>query len=235
MDKVGPICRSAKDCAIVFDAIRGNDPHDQTLIDQPFNYDSKTDLKDMKIGYLADLFKEEYRNRSFDLQSLDLLRSMGANLEAVQLPNDLPISSLVNMLNVEAAAAFDELTRSNQDELLVRQIEQAWPNVFRAARFIPAVEYIQMARFRQQLIQEMHAVMKTYDAIICPSYGGNQLLITNLTGHPSVVLPNGPYQPNTYSSLSVIGNLFEEEKILRVAELYQSKTDYEDWQPSIFK
>jgi Asp-tRNA(Asn)/Glu-tRNA(Gln) amidotransferase A subunit family amidase len=235
MDKIGPICRSAKDCAMVFDAIRGDDDLDQTLINQPFNYDDQTELKDLKIGYLHNLFEREYGNRTFDLQSLDILRSLGANLIKVELPEDLPIGSLSTMLSVEAAAAFDELTRSNKDDLLVRQIERAWPNTFRAARFVPAVEYIQMARHRFQLIQKMHALMKEFDAIICPSYGGQQLLITNLTGHPCVVMPNAPYQTNTYSSITVIGNLFDEEKILRVAELYQAKTDYEDWKPDYFK
>jgi Asp-tRNA(Asn)/Glu-tRNA(Gln) amidotransferase A subunit family amidase len=235
MDKIGPICRSAKDCAMVFDAIRGEDYLDQTLIKQPFNYDQHSELKDLKIGYLHNLFEREYSNRAFDLQSLDILRSLGADLIKVELPDDLPIGALSTMLSVEAAAAFDELTRSNKDTLLVRQIERAWPNTFRAARFVPAVEYIQMARHRFQLIQKMHTLIKEFDAIVCPSYGGQQLLITNLTGHPCIVMPNAPYQPNTYSSITVIGNLFDEEKILRVAELYQAKTDYEDWRPDYFK
>jgi Asp-tRNA(Asn)/Glu-tRNA(Gln) amidotransferase A subunit family amidase len=108
MDKIGPICRSAKDCAMVFDAIRGEDYLDQTLIKQPFNYDQHSELKDLKIGYLHNLFEREYSNRAFDLQSLDILRSLGADLIKVELPDDLPIGALSTMLSVEAAAAFDE-------------------------------------------------------------------------------------------------------------------------------
>ena len=139
------------------------------------------------------------------------------------------------MLSTEAAAAFDELTRSDRDTLLVRQIKSAWPNTFRTSRFIPAVEYINANRIRYQLIQELNAVLKEYDAVITSSFGGNQLLITNLTGHPCLVLPDGFTAEGRPTSFSIIGNLFEEDKLLTVAKMYQELTDYEEVHPPLFQ
>ena len=119
--------------------------------------------------------------------------------------------------------------------MLVRQIKNAWPNSFRESRFIPAVEYINANRIRYELIQEINAILKDYDAIITPSFGGNQGLITNLTGHPCVVLPNGFDGKERPTSFSIIGNLFEEEKILQLAIKYQEETNFEDVHPPLFQ
>ena len=225
MDKIGPICRSVEDCALVFDAIYGPDGKDLTVFDLPFNWDSSLDLKDIRNGYLKKAFERDYRNKKNDEAVLEVLRSLGAELVPFDLP-DLPVRALSFILNAEAAAAFDELTRSNRDDLLVRQTRGAWPNSFRQARLIPAVEYIQANRIRTLLMQEMTQKMKGIDIYIAPSFGGNNLLLTNLTGHPAVVVPNGFNEKGSPTSISFIGNLFEEAKTLRVAKAYQDATGF---------
>ena len=234
MDKIGPICRSAEDCAIVFDAIRGVDSLDATLINLPFNYKNNIELKDLKIGYFKSLFEGEYGNKKNDSLSLRALEELGAKLIPVNLPNDIPAGALSFILSAEAAAAFDDLTRSNRDSLLVRQIKNAWPNVFRTARYIPAVEYIQANRLRYLLQVAFHKMIKDYDVIVSPSFGGNQLLITNLTGHPCVVTPNGFTENGSPTSISFIGNLYDEASILSVARSYQEATDFDEKHPPLF-
>ena len=225
MDKIGPICRSVDGCALVFNAIYGPDGKDLTVIDLPFDWNPSLDLKDIRIGYLKKAFERDYRNKKNDEASLKVLRSLGAELVPFDLP-ELPVRALSFILNAEASAAFDELTRSNRDDLLVRQIKEAWPNVFRQARFIPAVEYIQANRIRTLLIQEMAQKMKRIDVYIAPSFGDNNLLLTNLTGHPAVVVPNGFNEKGSPTSISFIGNLLEEAKTLRVAKAFQDATDF---------
>ncbi|MBC8403498.1 MAG: amidase, partial [Candidatus Marinimicrobia bacterium] len=154
MDKLGPICRNTTDCALVFEAIYGPDGIDQTIIDLPFTYNPDLDISKLRIGYLAQDFDEDYPTRENDQKTLQRLRDLGAELIPITLP-DYPIEELAIILSAEAAAAFDELTRSGQDDQLVRQIKNAWPNEFRVSRFIPAVEYIQANRVRYLLIQEM--------------------------------------------------------------------------------
>jgi Asp-tRNA(Asn)/Glu-tRNA(Gln) amidotransferase A subunit family amidase len=138
------------------------------------------------------------------------------------------------MLLVEGAAAFDDLTRLGLDDQLVAQNKTAWPNVFRAARFIPAVEYIQMSRQRSVLIEEMHALMKEYDVIITPSFAGQQLQITNLTGHPALCLPNGFGANGSPTSITLLANLFEEEKLIMVGRLIQENSDWQAKRPPLF-
>jgi len=234
MDKVGPICRSANDCAIVFNAIYGRDGIDQSVIRAPFNYNAKMDLQKLKIGYLKGLFERDYFNRGNDSIALTVLRSLGLELSAVGLPENIPYRAMGIILAAEAAAAFDELTRSDDDDLLVRQDRGAWPNFFRRSRFIPAVEYIQANRVRYFLIQEMYALFKEYDVIVAPSFGGPQLLATNLTGNPVVVVPNGFNDSGSPTSISFIGRLFDEGTIIALANAYQKATDFETSYPPLF-
>jgi Asp-tRNA(Asn)/Glu-tRNA(Gln) amidotransferase A subunit family amidase len=234
MDKIGPICRSVSDCSLVFNAIYGPDGKDFTLVNLPFNWDPSLNLKDIRVGYLKKLFEREYKNKKNDEASLQALRSLGVEPVPFDLP-ELPVNALSFILDAEAAAAFDELTRSNRDDLLVRQIKQAWPNSFRQARLIPAVEYIQANRIRTILMEEMAQKMKGIDVYIAPSFGGNNLLLTNLTGHPAVVVPNGFDEKGSPTSISFIGNLFEEAKTLRVAKAYQDVTDFHRKHPDLKK
>ncbi len=225
MDKIGPIARTVEDCALIFDAIRGPDGIDQSVVDLPFNYNPDVDLSKLRIGYLKKLFERDYPNKVNDQATLQVLRDLGANLIAIDLP-DVPVRPLSFILNAEAAAAFDELTRSGRDDLLVRQIKNAWPNVFRTSRFIPAVEYIQANRVRYLLIQEMAKMMSKVDVYVAPSFGGNNLLLTNLTGHPAVVVPNGFNDKGSPTSITFIGKLYDEATVLAVAKKYQDATDF---------
>ena len=234
MDKIGPICRSVEDAALVFDAMRGSDGLDATVIDAPFNYSADVDLSALRIGYTKDLFESEYRFKDSDAATLAKLRELGVDLIPVELPSATPVRPLAFVLSAEAASAFDALTRSNGDDLMVRQIKNAWPNVMRSARLIPAVEYIQANRARYQLVQDMQNFMNDLDVYVCPSFGGNNLLLTNLTGQPCVVLPNGFSDEGTPMSITFMGNLFDEATVLAVAKAYQDATDFHLKQPPAF-
>ena len=223
MDKLGPICRNVEDCAIVFNAIHGPDGIDQTLYDAPFNYDPKTKLRSLKIGFLKTDFDQA--NRTNDLATLARLRDLGATLVPLELPK-IPLTDMSFVLSVEAAAAFDDLTRSGRDDLMVRQIANAWPNVFRECRFVPAVEYIQANRIRYVLIQQTAKALGDLDLFIAPSFDGTSEHLTNLTGHPCVVLPNGFDAKGMPTSICFIGNLFAEAKILEAAKIYQDATEF---------
>jgi len=235
MDKIGPICRSADDCALVFDVIRGSDGIDNTVVDKAFNYNFNADIKNLKIAYLKDEFRGDYENRENDLEVLSVFNRMGVDLIPVEMNfEDIPLSSLRIILYAEAAAAFDELTRTGLDSLLTAQDEWSWPNTFRAARFIPAVEYIQANRYRTLLMEEMGKLMKDYDVLITPSFRGNQLLVTNLTGHPCVVVPNGFNEENSPASICFIGRLYDEASILLAASKYQEATGFDEMHPPLF-
>jgi Asp-tRNA(Asn)/Glu-tRNA(Gln) amidotransferase A subunit family amidase len=234
MDKIGPICRSAEDLAIVFNAIYGPDGMDQTLYDVPFNYTPEINLQDLKVGYLKDDFDSVYNFHLNDSLTLAKLKEIGIELIPVELP-DIPVNDLSFILSSEAAAAFDELTRSNRDDLLVRQIKNAWPNEFRSSRFIPAVEYINANRVRFLLIQEMEKLMRDIDLYIAPSWEGDNLLLTNLTGHPCVVLPNGFSDSGTPTSITFIGKLFDEGKLIAFAKAYQDATGFHKKHPAVFE
>lgn len=232
MDKIGTLCRNTEDLAIVFNAIYGSDGIDQTLYDAAFNYSPKVDFKKLKIGYLKNDFARKYPFHDNDSLALKKLQELGVQLIPIELP-DLPVNDISFVLSAEAAAAFDELTRSNRDDLLVRQVKNAWPNVFRSSRFIPAVEYINANRVRFTLIQEMQKIFDKVDLYISPSWVGSNLLITNLTGHPCVVVPNGFSERGTPTSFTFIGKLFDEGTIIAVAKAYQDATDHHKKHPKL--
>lgn len=221
MDKVGPITRSAEDAAIVFAHIQGSDLLDLTIHDAPFSYGTLPQPGKLKVGYIKAFFNQNYPGKEADLKVLEDLRTMGYELEELDWDFELPINALRIILNAEAGAAFDELTRSGKDSLLVAQGNNAWPNLFRSSRFIPAAEYINANRIRTLLQQSVHALMQNYDVVVTPSYGGNQLLVTNLTGHPCVVVRNGFQANGSPLSISFLGNLFEDEKPLALAQAWQ--------------
>lgn len=233
MDKLGPITRSAEDAALVFSEIYGPDGIDPSLYDLPFNYDADFDFRNMRIGYVEAAFEANYANRDHDTATLAVLRDLGANLIPIELPQvDFNASNLI--LSVEAAAAFDELTRSGRDSELVRQVKQAWPNVFRTGRFVPAVEYIQANRARTILMEEMLEAIQDVDVYVSPSFVGGNLLLTNLTGHPSVVVPNGFTADGMPTSITFNGHLFEEGLVLSLARAYQRHTDFHRQKPEGF-
>ncbi|MFI5252262.1 MAG: amidase [Bacteroidota bacterium] len=225
MDKLGPICRNVEDCAIVFNAIYGKDPSDPATYDAPFNYTPNIDLKELKIGYLKNDFDSVKDNKEMNEAVFSVLKIMGIELLPIELPK-YPTNDLAIILTAEAGAAFDDLTRSGKDSLMVLQSKDAWPNIFRTARFIPAVEYIQASRIRYLIIQDMQTLMKKIDIYLAPAFQGDNLLLTNLTGHPCVVLPTGFTKEGLPTSITFMGKLFGEGELLAFAKKYQDATDF---------
>lgn len=235
MDKIGPICRSALDCAIVYDVIRGADPMDRTKVNAAFNYNGNDDVKKLRVGYLKTKFDGDSSNMEHHNHSLETLRSLGIQLEEVELPDNLPDDAMGIVLTAEAAAAFDELTRSNRDDELVNQLIWAWPNTFRKARFIPAVEYINAMRGRTLLIESYHQATKDFDVIVAPAFYGSQLGMTNLTGHPCLVLPDGFNKEGSPTSITFLGKLYGEAALITIGRAFQEATDWDDQHPSFFQ
>ncbi len=234
MDKIGPISRSVVDNAIVLSIIHGMDEKDPSTIPASFNYSARKEVKHLKVGYFKSFFEGERANIKNDRAVLEVLLAQGIELHPLELTPSVNPAPIVNMLMVEGAAAFDELTRLDLDDQLVAQHRNAWPNIFRSARFIPAVEYVQMSRQRTVLIQEMHALMKDYDVIVTPSFAGQQLQITNLTGHPALCLPNGFSENGSPTSITLLANLFDEEKLIMLGRLIQENTDWQAKRPPMF-
>lgn len=234
MDKLGPMCRAVEDCAAVFAAIHGPDGRDPTIRDLPFNWDAHRDLRGLRIGYYKSAFDatENHASKPFDDAALDVMRSrLRVTLLPVETPSDYPLNALRVILNAESAAAFDALTRGPDDDLLQNS---SWPASFRQSRFIPAVEYLQANRIRTLVMAAMDKVMQQVDVFVTPSFGGNVLLLTNLTGHPAVVVPNGFNEDGTPVSISFVGKLFGEAELLRVAKAYQDATSFHLQRPPLF-
>ena len=233
MDKVGPICRSIEDCALVLDAIYGADGRDETSLDVPFNWTPDTNISKLKIGYLKTEFEsgtDEARKKMY-AEALDALRSAGAKLEPLELPK-FSTDSLRIILTAEAATAFDDLTRDGGVNQLSGQAPGDWPNSFRSARFIPAVEYLRAQRARTLLMREMDSLMQNWDAFVSPAPGSASLLITNLTGHPQAVLPCG-FINNLPQAIMFTGKLYDEVTPMRIALAYEKTTKWHTMHPKL--
>ncbi len=233
MDKLGPMCRSVDDCALIYSVMKGSDGLDLSVVDVPFQVPTKKELGSLRIGYIESAFKDTNTTDN-DRAVLTRLRELGFTLIPIELP-EFPTSSLSFLLNVEAAAAFDEMTRTNTDDELVRQVKWAWPNVFRTARHVPAVEYVQANRARVILNQKMFELFKSIDLYVAPSFWGDNLLRTNLTGHPCVVIPNGFNEKGSPTSISFIGDLYRDGEVVAVAHAYQRGTSWHKKYPPKFK
>ena len=233
MDKLGPMCRSVNDCALIYSVIKGTDGLDLSVVDVPFQVPTKKELRLLRIGYIESAFIDTNTTDN-DRAVLTRLRELGFKLIPIELP-EFPTSSLSFLLNVEAAAAFDEMTRTNKDDELVRQVKWAWPNVFRTARHVPAVEYVQANRSRIILNQKMSELFKNIDVYVIPSFWGDNLLRTNLTGHPCVVLPNGFNEKGLPTSISFIGDLYKDGEVIAVSHVYQRGTGWHKKYPPKFK
>jgi len=232
MDKVGPMCRNAEDCAIVFSSIQGKDAKDKTTTPIPFSYNPTMDIKTLKVAYLKeDIEKDTTKGKANLLKALTTFKRMGIEPEPVRLPTDIPFDGFDIILRAESGAFFDELVRSGQVDVMVEQHKKSRANSLRQSRFIPAVEYLQANRHRQLLIERMHKLMKDYDVLISPSFGNKQLVITNLTGHPVIALPTGLDDEKLPTSLTLVGNLYDEGKILLLAQRFQEITDYDELHP----
>jgi Asp-tRNA(Asn)/Glu-tRNA(Gln) amidotransferase A subunit family amidase len=251
MDKIGPLCRYVEDCALVMSVINGPDEKDASVKDLPFNWDANLDIKTLRVGYVKEAFEKEpeakaneteddkksrlrrIEQRKIDLASLEILRSqLGLKLIDIKLP-EFPFGNLLPILNAEAAAAFDDLTRSGRDKLLTAQGKNDWPNSFRVGHFIPAVEYVNANRARTIGMQKWAELFTTIDVLVAPTFGTSQLVATNLTGHPAIILPNGFREDGTPTSLTFVGNLYREDQLLAVAKAYQDATEWNKRHPVI--
>ncbi len=227
MDKLGPMCRSVEDCALVFSAIYGPDGRDLSVHDVPFTWDARIRPGSVRVGYFQKAFErdeKDYPNKRFDLAALEVMRAQGATLIPVEIP-DLPYDAMSMILSAEAGAAFDEFTRQGRVNEMKRQGRNTWPTVFRMARFISAVDYINANRARTIAMQRWANLFRGVDVIVAPT-SSPQLTATNLTGHPAVILPNGFREDGTPVSITFLGDLFGEGKLLAVAHAYQQATDF---------
>lgn len=239
LDKVGPICRSAEDAAVVFNYIHGTDGLDQSAVNKPFNYQPKTDVKKMRVAYAKNYYERITDTSRSEWKVLEAYKKMGVELVPIHFPDSgqyhYAIMDIV--IGAECAAAFDDFTRTNLDDEMTRQGRGDWPNSFRTSRFVPAVEYINANRHRYLLMQQVNEAMKDIDVLICPTRGsGNQGAITNLTGHPVVCVPTGfDKRNNLPTSITLIGKLYDEATILAAAKAYQDATQWDEMHPAMFK
>jgi Asp-tRNA(Asn)/Glu-tRNA(Gln) amidotransferase A subunit family amidase len=234
MDKIGPLARNAEDCEIVFAAIYGKDDQDPSTNEAPFNHVSKSP-RELKVAYLKKDLDADTTITGDNLRaSLEVFKQMGIEPDSIALPDNFPYSSFDIILRAEAGAFFDELVRSGEVDIMVEQNGGSRANSLRQSRFIPAVEYLQANRQRRLLIEEVNKLFKNYDVIIAPSYRSRQLLITNLTGHPVISVPNGFDKKDRPTSFTLIGNLYDEGSILSLAKAFQDSTEYDEKHPPKF-
>ena len=223
MDKIGPMARSVEDCALVFGAIHGADGLDLAAVDRPFSWPMRRDLRSLRVGYVEGGTPVEKR------RELTVLRDLGVKLVPIKLPDKLPVNALRYILTAEAATAYDDITRKGITEGL-----NSWPGTFRLGQFIPAVEYLRANRIRTLLMRAMEEVMATVDAYV----GGNDLLLTNLTGHPTLVLANGFQKQGNVevpTALTFTGRLYGETELLALGHAYQQATDFHLRHPAMDK
>jgi Asp-tRNA(Asn)/Glu-tRNA(Gln) amidotransferase A subunit family amidase len=235
LDKAGPMSRSAEDDAIIYYYLKGTDGKDYGSVDHAFNYNQKRDIKKLRIGYIENYFNRLPKEAA-EWTVIETFKQIGVEPKPVIWTDSVlyPFNIVSLVLNAESAAAFDELTRTDRDSLIERQDKAFWPNSFRSARYIPAVEYINANRYRSRLCQKVQELMKDFDVVITPTFAGSQLAITNLTGNPVVCMPMGFNQRGLPQSITFIGNLYDEASILEAAKVYQSKTDHHKRHPEMF-
>ena len=220
MDKLGPIARTVDDCALILDAIHGFDKRDPASVEQPFHWPSDTPLSQIKVGY---------RKSNEEADALKTLKKLGVQLLPIELPKRFPLNSLLTILDVESGAAFDDITRDGITDGL-----GPWPRTFQKARFVPAIDYLRANRIRTLLMQEMVPIFDKVDLYI----DGNDLLITNLTGHPMVCVPNGFNERRGIkrpTAITFTGKLYGETQLLAVASAFQMETGFHLERPPMDK
>ncbi len=211
MDKLGPITRSMEDTALVLDAIHGADGLDISAVDRPFHWPDRREIRGLRVGFVH---RDDKPDDSRD--ELRVLKDLGVTLVPITLPTAIPAGAVSLMLGVEAATVFDDLTRRHISEGL-----NDWPSSFRVSQHISAVEYLRAARVRTLLMRAMADLMKTVDLYV----GGNDLTITNLTGHPTAVLPHGFSDRDgrpAPGSITFTGQLYGESTLIALASAFQT-------------
>ncbi|HUE88304.1 MAG TPA: amidase [Vicinamibacterales bacterium] len=236
LDKVGPMTRSVRDAALVLEAVYGPDGRDETVPNIAFNWNGQRDVENLRIGYV----ESELRGASGDRDAatrrplyeaaLDVYRKAGARLVPITLPA-LPASAVYAILNAEAGAMFDELTRSGAINELADKSPNSRANQLRATRFIPAVEYIRAQRVRTLLLHEMNAVFDEVDVFLSLS-SSDSVTATNLTGHPAIVLPGG-FVDGLPVGVMLTGRLWDEPTVLRAAAAFEAATTWHTAHPKL--
>jgi len=230
MDKLGPICRGVEDCALVLATLNGPDGADPSVHDVPFNWDAGLDMTKLRVGYLKSAFDRDRDDKALENAALEAVRRLGVNPVPVALP-DYPIAPLSAIIRTESAAAFDKLVRTGRVDLIERS---ARPRALREARFVPAVEYIQANRMRTLIMRDFARELTDIDVVVTPSHARGLLPITNLTGHPVVVVPAGFRDDGTPISISFLGNLWKDAEAAALAKAYQDATEWHRRQPPRF-
>ncbi|MEI6343095.1 MAG: amidase [Verrucomicrobiota bacterium] len=233
LDKLGVLARTAEDSALVLSVIQGPDGEDPAAVNAGFRWDDVASIRGFKVGVLrADLAREkggESRHES----ALAALRELGVELHDVQLPSH-PREPLMLILHAEASASFEPWVRDGRAEGLVQQEDWNWPNQFRAARLVPAVEYLEANRARWLLAREMERILSRFDAVVAPPWAGDALMFSNFSGHPCVVLPDGAKDGGKPNTFCLLGRWFGEERLLKVARAYQKATPWHRARPPGF-
>jgi len=249
LDKIGPMCRYAEDNAIVLSVLNGYDEFDTGSVDMGFAYDGRRSVSDLTIGFDPAWYEGEDVS-DVDRTALDAVRRLGADVREVTLP-ELPVDEIMPALNVESAAAFEELTLSGRDELLRRQIDNAWPNAFRQSRYLSAVDYLQAERLRRRVMQEAHEFFGQVDVVFGPSFGTPMLSLTNYTGQPCLAMRAGFVERRSGSlfghpendtdetlyrvprSVSLWSSLYQEGKLITVGRALEAELGVVSERPAL--
>ena len=222
MDKLGPIARTAEDCGLVLATIAGHDPRDPSTREMPFVYPHDSTPDQWKIGYV------ESQVSPGEQSCLDALKNAGAQLIAVKLPDRFPLSAMLTTLDVEAATSFDDLLRTGPLRGL-----GAWPNIFREGQFVPAVHYLRSNRLRSELVKEAEALYQTVDVVV----GSDDLLLTNLSGHPSMIVTAGSMERRGGARpwpIKLTARYWGEDRMLTVASWLQKAVPPKPYAPAEF-
>lgn len=232
MDKLGPICRTVEDCVVVLHAIRGPDGKDATVRSVPFNWNGSASLAGLRVGFLESAFERTRRAKASDDETLRTLRGLDVNLVPIEMP-EFPLDALRLIMDSEAAAVFDELVVSGRADLLAGQGKGDRPNNLRHGELIPAAQYIQASRARTVLMRKVAEVLRGVDVFVAPSLSEAVLMLTNLTGHPCVVVPNGFLDAAQPTSITFVGGLFKDAHAALLAHRYQQATDFHRRHPDV--
>jgi Asp-tRNA(Asn)/Glu-tRNA(Gln) amidotransferase A subunit family amidase len=231
LDKLGPIARCTEDTALVLDAIHGPDPGDADSSALPFHFDAAAPVRGRRVGYVASHFEGETVLPA-QRAALEALSAAGAELVEIDLP-DLPYEIALTFVFVEAAAAFQELTLGGRDAELRQQEARSWPNAFRTAHFVSAVEYVQMQRLRRRMMEWMRDLCARVEIVAAPDMGRTFSMLTNLTGHPALTLPVGFAEDETPVALTLHGRLYDEGTLCRLGMALEAEIGLGDRLPPL--
>lgn len=231
MDKIGPIARTLEDCGVVLGAINGQDDGDASSVAETFTWSMDQSARGLRVGVVREWLQgdegEACRNAA------EAARAAGAEVVEVPAPSVPGAMALLVPLMAEAAAAFEDLTRSGQDDQLAWQEDAAWPNSFRQAWFVPAIEAVQAGRVRRRAMQAMHDFLSTVDCLLCPPFAGDVLLATNACGQPCAVARCGFDSKGAPRSVTVVGRLFDEGTPLRVGAAIEAALAADGRRPTV--